>query len=168
MEKVDRIWTMRLSKNDPELLYKRTEPREIVGHEFWAPDGKTIWFQQTFRDLKTSYLTGKNLQTQKLTQYPVPQNGGSIHYTLSPDGCFFIGDGGGKTRTAPTKYLSMLVADADHLNLTHLVSLQDNDYAIEPNPHVSPDNHWVIFTATLFGTPQAYAVEIPQKMLPSN
>jgi len=55
----------------------------------------------------------------------------------------------------------MLVPDGDHLNLTHLVSLQKNDYAIEPNPHVSPDNRWVIFTATLTGTPQAWGVELP-------
>jgi oligogalacturonide lyase len=38
--------------------------------------------------------------------------------------------------------------------------MQANDYSIEPNPHVSPDNRWVIFTATLNGTPQAYAVEL--------
>jgi oligogalacturonide lyase len=44
----------------------------------------------------------------------------------------------------------------------HLASLQNNDYRIEPNPHVSPDNRWIIFTATIHGTPQAYAVEMPK------
>jgi oligogalacturonide lyase len=160
-EKVDRIWMMRLSKGEPYLLYARTEPKEIVGHEFWAPDGKTVWFQQDFRDLGKNYLTGKNLETGKLTQYPVPKDGGSIHYTLSPDGRFFIGDGSGKNPTGPEKYLSMLVPDGDHLNVTHLVSLQKNDYSIEPNPHVSPDNRWIIFTATLSGTPQAWGVQVP-------
>jgi hypothetical protein len=61
----------------------------------------------------------------------------------------------------------MLVPDGDHLKMTHLVSLQKNDYTVEPNPHVSPDDHWVIFTATLFGTPQAYAVEVPAAMVPA-
>jgi oligogalacturonide lyase len=159
-EQVDRIWLLHLSKVEPELAYKRTEPKEIAGHEFWAPDGKMIWFQQNFRDLHKEYLTGKNLATGQLTQYRIPKDGGSIHCTLSPDGTFFIGDGTGKQPTGPEKYLSMLTPDGDHLKLTHLVSLQKNDYTIEPNPHVSPDNRWVIFTATLFGTPQAYAVDL--------
>ena len=164
-EMVDRMWTMRLSNPVPELVYKRTEPHEIVGHEFWGPDGKTIWFQQTFRDLKKGYLTGKDLASGKLTQYAIPTNATSIHYTISPDGTFFVGDGIGKTPTAPTKYLSLLMPEGGQLKVTHLVSLQKNDYAVEPNPHISPDNRWIIFTATLFGTAQAYGVEVPPAML---
>jgi oligogalacturonide lyase len=158
---VERIWMMRLSKGEPYLLYKRNEPREIVGHEFWAPDGKSVWFQQDFRDGKRAFLTGQNLETGKLTQYTVPEGGRSIHYAWTPDGRFFIGDGQGKTATGPDKYLSLLTPEGDHLKVTHLCSLQKNDYAVEPNPHMSPDNRWVIFTATLFGTPQAYGVEVP-------
>jgi hypothetical protein len=30
---------------------------------------------------------------------------------------------------------------------------------------MSPDNRWVIFTATLFGTAQAYGVEVPFEMV---
>jgi oligogalacturonide lyase len=167
-EKVDRIWTVRIGKSEPEIFYKRTEPREIVGHEFWAPDGKSIWFQQDFRDLKTEYLTGQDIATGKLTQYPIPGGGHAIHYTWSPDGAFLIGDGTGKLEAAGTKspgdadkYLSMLIPQNGQLKVVHLCCLKKNDYSIEPNPHVSPDNRWVIFTATLFGTPQAYAVEIP-------
>jgi oligogalacturonide lyase len=169
-EKVDRIWMIRLSKPEPTLLYKRTEPHEIVGHEFWAPDGKSAWFQQNFRDLKKEYLTGQDLTTGKLTQYTIPPGGESIHFTWSPDGSFLIGDGisngsAGKKMGGPDAYLSMLTPEAGQLKLTKLVSLQKNDYSIEPNPHVSPDNHWVIFTATLFGTPQAYAVEVPMDLI---
>ena len=163
-EKVDRIWMLQLSKGEPYLLYKRTEPHEIAGHEFWAPDGKTVWFQQNFRDLKKEYLSGKNLETGKLTQYPIPVNGNAIHYTLSPDGQFFVGDGIGKAARAPTKYLSILVPQNEQLKVIHLCTLQNNDYTIEPNPHVSPDGNRIIFTATLFGTPQAYAVEVPRSV----
>jgi oligogalacturonide lyase len=160
-EKVDRIWLLHLDQTDPYILYHRTEPKEIVGHEFWAPDGKSIWFQQTFRDLKKDYLTGKDLQTGKLTQYTIPATGNSIHFTWSPDGTFLIGDGSGKGKDTANRYLSALIPENGKLRLVHLCSLLKNDYSIEPNPHVSPDNHWVIFTATLFGTPQAYAVEVP-------
>jgi oligogalacturonide lyase len=164
-EAVDRIWIMRLSKGEPSILYKRTEPHEIVGHEFWAPDGKSIWFQQTFRDLKKDYLSGQDLDTGKLTQYAIPAGGNSIHDTWSPDGTFFVSDGIGKA-TDDDKYISMLIPDNGKLKVVHLCSLKKNDYAIEPNPHVSPDNHWIMFTATLFGTPQAYAVEVPAAMVP--
>jgi len=70
--------------------------------------------------------------------------------------------GSGKDKTGPEKYLSQLWVNNGQITARHLVSLQANDYAIEPNPHISPDNHWVIFTATLHGTPQAYAVELPR------
>jgi oligogalacturonide lyase len=169
-EQVDRIWMIRLSKPEPYLLYKRTEPHEIVGHEFWAPDGKSVWFQQIFRDLKKEYVTGQDLTTGKLTHYTIPPGGHAIHFTWSPDGTFLVGDGtakgpGGVGKTdGSDEYLQMLVPDNGQLKLTKLVSLKKNDYSIEPNPHVSPDKHWIIFTATLFGTPQAYAVELPASL----
>ena len=156
---------MRVTDAEPTLLYKRTEPREIVGHEFWHPGGKSVWFQQTFRAQKgKSFLTGQDLSTGKLTQLTVPEGGRSIHYSWTPDGTMLIGDGSGAKagdRPGPNKYLSLLVPDGDHVRVTKLCSLQHNDYAVEPNPHMSADNRWVMFTATLFGTPQAYAVEVP-------
>ena len=125
-----------------------------------------------FRDLKTEYLAGQNLETGKLTQYPIPAGGHAIHYTWSPDGTFLIGDGTnkgagalGKSPNGEDEYLQLMVPENGRLKLTKLVSFKNNDYSIEPNPHVSPDNHWIIFTATLFGTPQAYAVELPEELL---
>lgn len=176
-EKVDRIWLINPSKSKTDadgkvvsnarVAYKRTEPREIVGHEFWHPDGKTIWFQQAYRGRPPHpfFLTSLELATGKVTQYIVPDGFRGIHQSFSPDGSFLVSDGGsGKEATGPNKYLSKLTFPADGsktLKGEHLVSLQNNDYKIEPNPHVSPDNRWVTFTATLHGTPQAYAVELP-------
>ncbi len=164
-EVVDRIWLMSLGKNDPHIAYKRTEPREIVGHEFWQPDGKAIWFQQSFRadPQRGGFLSTMDLATGKVTQYKIPAGFGGIHETWSPDGTFLVADGNGKGKTGPNKYLSQLWVKDGKITGRHLCSLQDNDYAIEPNPHVSPDNRWVTFTATLHGTPQAYAVELPEK-----
>jgi oligogalacturonide lyase len=167
-EQVDRMWTIRIGQAQPTLVFKRSEPREIAGHEFWAPDGKSVWFQQTFRARRgKAFLSGKDLATGKLTQYTVPEGGRGIHFTWSPAGTYLISDGSGpKSATpGPNKYLSLLVPDGDHVRVTKLCSLQRNDYSVEPNPHASPDNRWVIFTATLFGTPQAYAVEVPPAVL---
>ena len=86
-----------------------------------------------------------------------------LHETLSPDGTFMIADGSGKGATGPEKYISKLTLPTDGTNVLkaeHIVTLQNNDYAVEPNPHVSPDNRWVIFTATLHGTAQAYAAKL--------
>jgi oligogalacturonide lyase len=164
-EKVDRIWTIHPDGSDPQCFFNRTEPHEIAGHEFWSTDGKTIWFQHTFRDSKKSFLTGKNVLGGSMTNYSIPPAASAIHQLISPDEHFFIGDGTGKTATGPNKYLTMQVPDGDTLRVTKLCSLQKNDYAqCEPNPHITPDQHWVIFTATFFGTPQAYALQLPQSL----
>ncbi len=175
-ESVDRIWFINPSKStldkegkvtsNARIAYHRTEPREIVGHEFWHPDGKTIWFQQSYRGRPGSdwLLSSMDVASGKVTQYKIPKGYGGIHQCFSPDGTFLVSDGNGKAKTGPEKHLSKLTFPTDESNILkgeHLVSLQANDYAVEPNPHVSPDNHWVIFTATLHGTPQAYAVELP-------
>ena len=162
--KVDRIWTIRTGDAEPTLAYPRTEPQEIAGHEFWSRDGKTIWFQDTFRERKESFLAGKDIETGKLTKYRIPLEASAIHQTISPDGKFFIGDGTGKTATGPSKYLTVQVPDGDTLKVTKLCSLQKSDYTqCEPNPHLTDDQHWVIFTASFFGTPQAWALEMPQQ-----
>jgi len=175
-EMVDRIWFINPSKSsmnaagkvtsNARIAYHRAEPGEIVGHEFWHPDGKTIWFQQSYRKgprRGTGYLTSMEVATGRITQYTVPDGFGGIHETFSPDGTFMVADGNGKGKTGPGKYISKLTIPVDGstvLKGEHLVSLQVHDYVVEPNPHISPDNRWVMFTAMLHGTPQAYAVEL--------
>ena len=163
-EKVDRIWTIHPGDAEPTCAYKRTEPREIAGHESWSPDGTTIWFQDTFRGRDESYLAGVNVKTGTITKYRQPAGGGGIHQFLSPDGTFFVGDGGGKQATGPGKYLTVQVPDDDTLKVTKIASFQNNDYAqCEPNPHLTPDQKWVVFTATFGGPPQAWAAEMPEQ-----
>lgn len=177
-EKVDRIWLIHPSKSttdaagkvssDARVAFHRTEPREIAGHEFWQPDGKSIWFQHTFRGSAhpQAFLSSMDVASGKVTDYQIPPGFGGIHETFSPDGSFLVSDGNGKGKTGPEKFISKLTlpTDGSHvLNGEHLVTMQDNDYTVEPNPHVSPDNHWITFTATLNGTAQAYAVELPRK-----
>lgn len=42
--KVDRIWTINVESKEVKQMHKRTMDMEIAGHEWFAPDGKTIWF----------------------------------------------------------------------------------------------------------------------------
>lgn len=161
-EKVDRIWNLRIGESTPTLVYKRTAPRVIAGHEFWSPDGKRVWFQQTDRAVKgIGYVMGVELATGQQKHYRTGPNWGGIHETWSHDGSFMIGDG-----DSVHKGIYLLEPAGDQLNATQLVDTSANNYKLaEPNPHISPDNRWVIFTATLTsGPPQAFAVELPERL----
>jgi len=138
-----------------------------ITHEFWDRDGHSVWY-----DIVTASALGHlDLQTGLETRYfygegTSPANR-SIHYAIGPDGKWAVGDGGpwGNTwlcfyeldkrdpRTAkvPVKHLCDLAPTYNNLNATY----------IEPNPHLTPDSRWVLFTAHLQSNEnKVYAVEI--------
>jgi len=164
-QKVDRIWTLRISNPVPKLVLKRTEVNEIAGHEFWSSDGSAIWYDHNFRNTPTKhYLEGTNLTTGAVTRYPIKAPFGSIHYTQSPDGKYFVCDGGTVKGHPEKQAMYALVPDNGQLKPVKLCNMAHNDYvAAEPNPHLTPDKHWDLFTATFSGIPQAYAVEMPKE-----
>ena len=41
-QRVDRIWTIRIDGSARTKIHQRTMRGEIAGHEYWAPDGRTI------------------------------------------------------------------------------------------------------------------------------
>ena len=161
------MWTLRLGAKDaqPELVLKRTEENEIAGHEFWSTDGSTVWYDHSYRKTPgKQFLEGKNLATGQITRYPIKAPFGSIHYTQSPDGKFFVADGGTNKEHPERQGMFILVPEHDELRPIKLCSMEHNNYKdAEPNPHLTPDQHWVLFTATFSGTPQAYAVEMPRE-----
>jgi oligogalacturonide lyase len=162
---VDRIWTMPI--DDPsktETVLKRTEVNEIAGHEFWSADGSTIWYDHNFRNNPAKhYLEGKNLSTGVVTRYPITALFGSIHYVQSPDGKFFVCDGGTR-RNPQDQAMYALVPDNGKLDAIKLCSMAKNNYKdAEPNPHLTPDQHWALFTATFSGLSECYAVQMPKQ-----
>jgi oligogalacturonide lyase len=165
-EKVDRIWTVRIDNpSKPRNLLTRTQPGEIAGHEFWASDGASIWYDHNFRGGPGGHwLEGKNLATGVVTRYPISPEFASIHYTQSPDGKFFVCDGSPNKKDPSKQGMFILVPKEGKLEATKLCSMAKNDYKeAEPNPHVTPDQHWVLFTATFSGVAQAYAMEMPKE-----
>jgi oligogalacturonide lyase len=164
--KVDRIWLLRIGdQSEPQLVLKRTEEGEIAGHEFWSSDGSTVWYDHSYRKTPGKhFLEGKNLAMGKITRYPITSEFRSIHYTQSPDGKFFVGDGGAVKADPAKQGMFILVPEGGRLRPIKLCDMERNNYAAaEPNPHFAPDQHWVLYTATLHGTPQAYAVEMPRE-----
>jgi oligogalacturonide lyase len=168
--KVDRIWTINISNSQPnpqpQLVFKRTVPGEIAGHELWSADGETVWYDHNFRGAPGGkhILEGKNLKTGAITQYPIKPEFASIHYAQSPDGKFFICDGGTNRNNPAAQAMFALVPADGALTAVKLCSMAKNNYTdAEPNPHLTPDQHWAIFTATFSGAPHAYAVEMPRQ-----
>lgn len=161
--KVDRIWNIDIRNPKPTLIHKRTVEREIAGHEFFSPDGKTIWFDLQIPRSETFYLAGKDLETGVETRYALQRNEWSIHYNIALDMKSFAGDGGDEGQVAHAKdgmWLYHFVPKGDSLISEKLVSMKNHNYHLEPNVHFSPDGKYVIFRANFEGTTQIYAVEI--------
>src|SRR5207253_2461278 len=122
-------------KTMPQLVLKRTEDNEIAGHEFWSSDGSTIWYDHNYRNTPGKhFLEGKNIATGEITRYPITPPFGSIHYTNSPDGKFFVADGGTIQDHPEQQAMFILVPEDGALRPIKLCSMAHNDYkAAEPN-----------------------------------
>lgn len=97
---VDRIWYIDVTDGEPQMVHDRTMRNEIAGHEFWAPDGKSIWYDLQTPMGQVFWLAGKSLETGVRTWYPIQRSEWSVHYNISPDGTLFAGDGGGTSSVA--------------------------------------------------------------------
>jgi oligogalacturonide lyase len=160
--KVDRIWTINIKSKDIRLIHKRTMDMEIAGHEFFSPDGKTIWFDnQTPRSVEF-YLTGADIKTGDEKKYKMTRDEWSIHFNISPDQKLFCGDGGNDTQVAKAKngmWIYLFTPAGDHFSSEKLVNMKHHKYKLEPNVHFSPDGNWIIFRANFEGEEEVYAVE---------
>lgn len=179
--KVDRIWTIRTDGSQRTKVHTRTMNMEIAGHEFWSPDGKTIWYDLQRPRGESFWLAGYEVATGKRTQYHLDRNQWSVHYNLSADQARFLGDGGDSEMVAhapDAKWLYLFrphtipdvagihAADADSLIASgtleqeKIVDFGKQDYKLEPNARFSPDGKWIIFRANIEGKTAIYAAEI--------
>lgn len=179
--KVDRIWTIRADGSGKKLVHQRTMNMEIAGHEFFSPDGKTIWYDLQTPRGEVFWLAGYDLATGKRRWYNVERNEWSVHYYQSPDGKLFSGDGGDSEMVAHApdgKYLYLftpkdipdvagihapgaenLIAPGT-LESEKLVDMRKQDYRLEPNMTFTPDGKWIVFRANFEGANHVYAVEV--------
>lgn len=162
--KVDRIWTIDVIKRGlPRLIHRRSIDREIAGHEWFAPDGRTIWYDLQRPRGELFYVAGLELATDRKFIYEVTRDEWSVHYTSSWDQKTFAGDGGSANSVAKSPYghwLYLFRPNGNRLNSEKLVNMKNHDYKLEPNLHYSPDGKWLIFRANFEGSPNIYAVEI--------
>ena len=162
-QKVDRIWTIDLRTGKLMMRHKRTVENEIAGHEFFAPDGKSIWFDWQIPKGQTFYLGNVDLATGKGKKYEMTRDEWSIHFAVSKDQRLFAGDGADERQVAKAKngrWIYLFHPVGDHLVSEKLVNMKDQYYSLEPNVHFSPDQKWIIFRANFEGTAEVYAVEL--------
>jgi oligogalacturonide lyase len=179
--KVDRIWTIRADGTGKRLVHSRTMNMEIAGHEFFSPDGKTIWYDLQTPRGEVFWLAGFDLTTGKRRWYNVERNHWSVHYNQSPDRTRFSGDGGDSEMVAHApdgKYLYLFTPKdipdvagihapgAESLispgtfDAEKLVDMRKQDYRLEPNMTFTPDGKWIVFRANFEGANHVYAVEV--------
>lgn len=176
--KVDRIWTMHPDGSGIQLVHKRTMAGEIFGHEFWAHDGKTIWYDLQTPRGEDFWLAGANVVTGERTQYHLQRDEWSIHFNVTLDGKLFCGDGGDPGQVARAKdgrwiYLfrpqaiqfdgelnDKTFVQPGVLRAEKLVNMAKHNYRLEPNVSFTPDQKWVVFRSNMFGDTYAFAVEV--------
>ncbi|HTB64143.1 MAG TPA: oligogalacturonate lyase family protein [Opitutales bacterium] len=173
---VDRIWTVRTDGSDQRLMYKRQMDMEIVGHEFWSYDGKTIWFDMQTPRSKDFWIGGVNVATGKLTKYHIERDWWGVHFNVSRDNTLFASDGGDPTQVAFSQndaWINLFRVQPDgRVTREKLVNMAKQNYVtgatrlgvagggIEPNVSITPDKKWVVFRANIQGAVQVYAAEI--------
>lgn len=179
--KVDRIWTVRTDGTQNRKVHTRTMNMEIAGHEFWSPDGRTIWYDLQTPRGEDFWLAGYDVADGRRRWYHLDRNQWSVHYNVSADGRLFAGDGGDSEMVAHApdgKWLYLFrpraipdvagihAADAASLiqpgvlDFDKLVDMSRQDYRLEPNARFTPDGRWLIFRANIQGDPAIYAVEV--------
>jgi oligogalacturonide lyase len=161
-QKVDRIWTIRMGSGEVRLMHRRTVDNEIAGHEFFSPDGKTIFFDWQIPKGQTFYLGAVDVATGAESKYALTRDEWSIHFNVSPDEKLFCGDGGDAGQVAKAKdgrWIYLFRPEGDHFAAERLVNMKDQYYKLEPNVHFSPDGRWVIFRGNFEGKEEVYAVE---------
>jgi oligogalacturonide lyase len=177
-QKVDRVWTIRTDGSHNTLVHKRTMAMEIAGHEFWGPDGKTVWYDWQYPKGATFFVAGLNLETGKRSAYQLERNDWSIHFNVTDDLSLFAGDGGDSGQVAKAKDgqwivllrpQSLLAAGAINepgywqpgvFKPERLVNMAHHDYRLEPNVRFSPDKKLVIFRTNMFGPTTVLGVEV--------
>jgi len=178
---VDRLWTIRTDGTGLKKIHTRTMNMEIWGHEFFAGDGSTIWYDLQTPRGEVFWVGGFAVNTGRRTWYAVDRNAWSVHYNVSRDGTMFAGDGGdsGMVAHAPDgKWIYLFrprlvpdlggahAADADRLihpgrlEPERLVNMSAHDYRLEPNVTFTPDQKWIVFRSNMHGGTQVYAVEV--------
>jgi oligogalacturonide lyase len=179
-ELMDRTWIIRTDGTGLTNVHPRTMNREINGHEFFSPDGKSILYDLQTPRSRVFWLACYDIGTKKRTWYNVKQSEWSVHFNISPDQKLFCGDGGGPSSVAAPDngqwvYLfrphlvppvtggasdPATLIQSGHFEAEKLVNLSKHNYSLEPNGQFTPDGKWIVFRSNMFGPSHVFEVEV--------
>jgi oligogalacturonide lyase len=179
---VDRVWLVRTDGGAPAKVHARTMNMEIAGHEFFAADGRTVWYDLQTPRGESFWLAGYEPATGRRSRYHVERNAWSVHFNAAPhDPTLFTGDGGDAEMVAKApdgKWLYLFratpIPDVAELSApdaadlispgvlrpTRLVDMRGHDYRLEPNALFTPDGTRIVFRANFHGEIHTYAVDV--------
>ncbi len=178
---VDRLWTIRTDGTGLAKVHTRTMNMEIWGHEFFSPDGRTIWYDLQTPRGEDFWLAGYEVESGKRAWHHLQRDEWSVHFNVSRDGKLFAGDGGDEEMVARAKdgkwiYLfrpegipdvagirnpdAGNLIDPGFLRAERLVNMSAHDYRLEPNVTFTPDGKWIVFRSNMHGDIHTYAVEV--------
>jgi oligogalacturonide lyase len=175
--KLDRIWTIRTDGTQKKKIHTRTMAMEIFGHEFWSPDGQTIYYDLQTPRGEDFWLAAYKVATGERTWYHLQRNEWSIHFNVNRAGTLFCGDGGdeGQVAHAPDgRWLYLFRPElipnrgVDDPALVRpgifrserLLNMSKHQYRLEPNVSFSPDQRWIVFRSNMLGDTHVFAVEV--------
>ena len=179
--RVDRIWSMRIGDAQPRLVHRRAMNMEIAGHEFFAVDGRTIWYDLQTPRGTVFWLAHANADGTGRQWFHVERDQWSVHFNIAPDASMFAGDGGDEEMVAKAqdgKWLYLFrpqgiadvaglhAPDAEQLirpgslQAERLVDMHAHDYRLEPNVMFTPDGKWIVFRSNMHGDVHTYMVEV--------
>ena len=183
-QEVDRVWMIHTDGTHNMQVHKRTMYMEIWGHEFWGPDGESIWYQWHY--LRTAdFVAGYNVKTGERIAYLTQPYDSSIHVNVTKDQSLFAGDGNFAGRGPQARDCAWIMlfrpqkVRGDPLGLNspdfwqpgffsteRLVNMSSHNYREEPNVRFTPDNKMVIFTGNMFGPSYVFGVEVEKAVNP--
>ena len=179
-ELMNRTWIIRTDGTGLTNVHPRTMNREINGHEFFSPDGKSILYDLQTPRSHVFWVAQYEIETGQRTWYHLLKREWSVHFNVSPDQTLFCGDGGGPNSVAAGDngqwvYLFRPhiippvtggVSDPNQLirsgyfESERLVNLAKHNYDLEPNCQFTPDGKWIVFRSNMLGPTHVYMVEV--------
>lgn len=162
--KLDRIWTINIHTKQVNLVHNRSSSMEIAGHEWFAKNGNSIWYDLQIPRGENFYVAGHNLRTRNHTKYKLTRNEWSVHYASSSTDQLFAGDGGDSNSVAKAtdgKWIYLFTPCGDHFVSEKLVNMKYNRYQLlEPNVQFTPNDDRIVFRANFEGKINVYAADI--------
>jgi oligogalacturonide lyase len=164
---LDRIWTIDIHTGAVKKIHTRTVEGEIAGHEFFSPDGRTIWYDLQIPRSVTFHLRGVEVASGKARDFGLARNDWGIHFNVSPDQTLYASDGGDSSQVARTReglWINLLRPRGDSLVSERLVNMRHHGYRRdEPNVQFTPDGKWIVFRGNFDGESEIYAVEVAKQ-----